>query len=62
MIINNFDIVRIAIAPAKADSPLAIYPDAKLPDPIAFERLKPVARRHSQILQPNGGIQNAEFG
>jgi hypothetical protein len=51
MIIHDFDIPRIAIAPAKTNAPLVVDPDAVLPTPIASKGLKSIARRHREFRQ-----------
>jgi len=43
MIINNLNIVRIALKPPEANSPLIIDPDAVLAGAIAPQHLKTVA-------------------
>jgi len=40
----------IPIAPAEADSPLIIYPDAVLTSAIATQLLQAIAWRQSQVL------------
>ncbi len=45
MIVNNFNIVGIAITPDKAQAPLVVNPYAMLASPIARQRFQPIARR-----------------
>src|SRR5438094_536148 len=61
MIIDNLDIVRVAAAPFKTDTPLAIDPDAVLAFPAAFERLEAVAGRNDQIIQADSSVQNTQL-
>jgi len=51
MIICYFDFVDVSIFPTKADSPLIVDSDAILSPAVAFQSLKAVARRNSQIVQ-----------
>lgn len=60
MVVNNFDVVRIFILPNKADAVLVVDPDALLSFAVALERLQPVARRHFQIVQLDGGVENGQ--
>ena len=50
VIIGQFYIVRIAVGPGKADSPLVVHPDTHLSDAIAFQLFKSIVRRHTQFL------------
>jgi len=61
VIIYDFDVVRVAAAPAKTDTPLAIDSDAVLAFPIAFECFQPIARWNEQILQANSCVQHAQL-
>ena len=51
MIVNNCDLVRIAVLPPKADTPLLIDANTVLPGPITFELLKAIARRRAEIRE-----------
>jgi hypothetical protein len=57
VIIYNFDIVGIAIAPDKADAPLVVDADTVLPFAIASQRFQVIARRRPQIAKFGGDIQ-----
>jgi hypothetical protein len=61
MIINNFDMFRGPIRPAKADSPLIINAYAVLIGTIALERLKVIAGWNLQILKAIRDFQLPEF-
>src|ERR1700733_260990 len=52
MVIENFNVVRVATPPDKAKPPLVVDADAVLSDPVASQRLQMVARRLPEILQP----------
>jgi hypothetical protein len=60
VIIYDFNVVGLAVAPDEANPPLIIDPDAMLAGPITFERLEPVAGRNAQILQPPGCMKVEE--
>jgi hypothetical protein len=45
MVVHNFDIIGVAVAPRETDSPLNIDTDAVLALAIAVKRFKPVTRR-----------------
>jgi hypothetical protein len=49
MAVNDLDVERIALVPSKAHSPLLIYPDAVLSNPIALQRLELIGRRDHQV-------------
>jgi hypothetical protein len=59
--VHNLDIVSIAIAPDKADSPMVIDADAVLALAITRELFKAIARRNAQILQPLRVVQHREL-
>jgi len=61
VIVHNFDLVGVAFAPTKADSPLVIDADAVLPLSVALESFKPIARRHSYLPQVCGCVQRQQF-
>jgi hypothetical protein len=60
MIIDDLDFVS-SIAPAKNDAPLIVDADRMAAGQFSFKRLQSIARRHSQIAQPRGGIQILQF-
>jgi hypothetical protein len=49
--VGDFDIVRSVRLPNEADSILIIHSDAVLSGALAFQGLKPVSRRHSEVAQ-----------
>jgi hypothetical protein len=61
MIINNFNLVRIALLPTEADTPLVIDPNAPLAAAAAFERLQSGAGKCGQIPQPLGIVQHSQL-
>jgi hypothetical protein len=56
MIVDNFNVVCIAIAPPKTDAPLVIDPNAVLTDTIASELFQAITWGHAQIGKLVGGI------
>ncbi len=61
MIVDDFDVVRIAISPPKANSPLVVDPDAVLALSVAAEFLQSIARRNSQITKRSGRLEDEEL-
>jgi len=57
MIVNYFNVQRIAIFPAKADSPLIVDPYTVLPLAAAFQGFKTVSGRNPKILQLDCTVQ-----
>ena len=51
MVIDNFNVVRIAITPDEAQPPLVIDADAVLALPIALQCFQPVAGQGGEIFQ-----------
>jgi hypothetical protein len=56
VIVNELDVVRIAILPPETDAPLIIDANAVLSRAIAFEFLQPIAWRRPEIVERFGGI------
>ena len=61
MVVSDFHFTGIAIAPFKADAPLAVDPNAPLVFAVAGKLLKHVARRASQIVQGRRGMNGLEL-
>jgi len=61
MVVNDLHIRRVALPPAKTDSPLVAYADAVLSLPFAFQGFQPVGRGNQQVSQLGGVIQQLEF-
>ena len=51
MIINNFNICRPLIGPAKTNSELVIDANTPLAFSVAAKRLKTITRRHTHVIQ-----------
>jgi len=58
MVIDDFDIVGIAIVPCKADAPLLVDPDCILSLPVSSESVKPVPWIQHQRLQAGSSMQD----
>ena len=58
VIIRYFDLVNVAIVPAKTDAALIVDADAVLSGSVAFQLLEAVSRRHCEIIQSGSGIQH----
>ena len=61
MVVHDFNVVSITVAPREADAPLVVDPNAVGPGPVAFQHLQLVPRWHSQILQPLGPMQEEKL-
>lgn len=56
VIVDEFDILSTSIVPGEADPPLIIDSNAVLPRPVVFQRLQPIAGRHTQRVEKAGGV------
>ena len=61
VVVRDFDVVRIAIVPAKADAILLVDADAVLTRAIAAEPLEPVARGDGQFGDIPYSVQLVQF-
>jgi len=61
MVVRNLDIICVAASPAKAQSELVIDADRVLPGAITLQCFKPVARRHSKIIEADSVLQHEQF-
>jgi hypothetical protein len=61
MIVDDFDVVGIAVPPGEADTPLIVYSDTVPAATVPFESLKSVSRRNQQIKELNSGVQYVQF-
>src|ERR1017187_5052181 len=57
MVIYDFNVMRIALTPGKADAPSVVDSNAVRPRTVAFQQLQLVPRRHAKILQPQCPMQ-----
>jgi hypothetical protein len=61
VVVNDLDIVGVAVSPPEADAPLIVDADAVLAGSIAPQLLQPITRRHPEILEALGGIELGEL-
>lgn len=61
MIVGDLDVVRVAVAPPKADAPLIVDANAVLPDAIATEFFQSIAGGYPQVGQLLSGIQDEKL-
>jgi hypothetical protein len=61
VVINNFDLVGVSIAPHETDPPLIVNANAVLTLSISVQRLQPVARRSGQVAQLRCAIELPQF-
>ena len=61
MIVDDFHIVTMALAPDKTDSPLIIDPNRVLPFPIASQCFQLISRRRSQDAQLRRSVKLEQF-
>ena len=61
MVIDNFNIERIAFIKAETKPPLIVDADAPLSGAITAQFFQPVLRRNLQIVQPERTMQHLQF-
>ena len=61
MVVNNLNISRSLIGPAKTNSELVIDANTPLTFSIAAKRLKTITRRHTHVIQALRQIQLNEL-
>ena len=61
MVVDDLDIVRIAIVPYEAETPLVVDPYAVLASSIALERFEAIPGRHFQIIQSASDLELSQF-
>ena len=61
MVVNNLDLIRIAVSPAEANAPLIIDTDTVLARSVPLELLQAIARGDSQVLELLGGVNETEL-
>jgi hypothetical protein len=60
VIVHNLYILGSSI-PTEADAPLVVDPDAVLPHPVPSQRLKPIAWRDPQIVEPDRCVEQLQL-
>jgi hypothetical protein len=61
VIVNDLNLVGIAILPAKADAPLLVHANTVLAGAIASELLQSIARRHAEVVELLGRVHRHQF-
>src|SRR5579872_2429172 len=61
MVVDDFDVMRLAISPNEANSPLVVDPNTMLPGAVALEGLQAVAGRNSKIVQSPSRMEVHQF-
>ncbi len=61
MIVGDFNLVCVAVAPYEADPILIVDPDAVLPCAVTLERLQAITGKKSKIGKPLGGMNLDQF-
>lgn len=57
MVIDDLDLFRIAILPAKANAILFVDSNTVLTTPVATQSLRPIARRNAEFDQIDNAIE-----
>ena len=61
MVVHDLNSARVRRGPHETYPPLVIDPDAVLTDSGSLERLQPVTRRHSKLVEFVDGIQQPQL-
>jgi hypothetical protein len=61
MVIDDLHVVGISLRAAKTQTPLIVYPNAKLPLAITLEGLQSVRRRYAQIIDASGNVEHLKL-
>jgi hypothetical protein len=61
VVVDNLDIVCIALREPKADPPLIVHSNAELSGAIALQCFEPIVRRDPQFADRNDAIQDCEL-
>jgi len=61
MVVHDFYVVGVAIAPHKANPPPIVDANAVLPFAVPVQRFEAVARRRGEVAQVGGDIQLPKF-
>lgn len=61
VVVDDFHVMRCAIAPDKAHTPLVVDADAVLPLPVALEGFEPVRGGNAQVVQAYRRIEHVEL-
>jgi hypothetical protein len=61
VVVTDLDVMGVSIPPAEADPPLVVDSNAVLARTVPDQALQPVAGRHTEFLEPLGGIQQQQL-
>ena len=61
MVVDDLDVICVSVLPAKANAPLIVDANTVLARAVAFELFESVARRHTQVVELLGGINEANL-
>jgi hypothetical protein len=61
VLVNDLNLVGIAIFPAETDAPLIVHANTVLTGAITPELLQSIARRNAEVLEPLGRIHCHKF-
>ncbi len=61
MIVDDFNVMRIAVRPPKAHAPLIVDPNAVLAEAVAVQFLQAIPWRKPQFIETNGGVDLHEL-
>jgi hypothetical protein len=61
VIVDNLDVIGIAVMPTKTDPPLFVYANTVLAPAVSLHALQPVTGRAVQIVQDDRAIKLAQF-
>jgi hypothetical protein len=61
VIVHDFYVVAVTVAPDKADAPLVVDPDRVLTLSLSSQGLQSIARRRSQDSQLSRGVKLQQF-
>jgi len=61
MIVDDLNVIRVAVLPAEADTPLVIDADAMLSDSVTPKLLETVTRGNTKILEGFGSVDGDEL-
>ena len=61
MVIDDLDLMGIAVLPMEANTLLLVDPDAVLTAPATLERLQAIARRNPQIVEGDCAVEHSQL-
>jgi hypothetical protein len=61
VIVDDFNVVRVAVRPPKAHTPLIVDPNAVLAEAVAVQFLQAIPRRKPQFIEANCSVDLHEL-